>query len=150
VLACYLSIFVIADAPAKARTLTPVEYIVSIQCADNSWVSYELAPGQVIEPISCNSSANPSEWCDYFNDPCRGARLRLVDLDGGDLEDGDVITVRGFDGFGSIRFSIAGTGGEPLAGYINIYDGDDEKFIIETVDCDYCSVAEGGGCPADC
>jgi hypothetical protein len=139
-----LALFVLADAPAKARTLTPVTYEVSLECADNSWVSYELGeePGNT---IYCDPSVNPTDWCTVFNDPCYGARLFLTDLDGGDLEDGDQIRVRGFNGFGYHTFSIAGTDGEPLSGIENIGVGDDDAiFVIETVDCDYCSVAEGG------
>lgn len=109
------------------------EYLVKLQCADDSWVT---AMGS--NPQCTTSPAFPQGG--YCSGAC--GVLQLIDLNGGDLEDLDTVRVKWLEIHGSSYFT-AKVGEDRLGWWYGTGTYSDE-FELETLDCDHCSVSEGG------
>ncbi len=131
-----LVLAVVFGVSLTAKQIIEVEYRVAFQCADDSWVAAHYIQGQ----IECRNDSTGSVSAGWTRE------LWLVDLNGGDLEDGDQVAIEYHHPYQGFILSTEQYDGEPLwtePGYWDTATGD-EKFVIETLDCDNCSVSEGG------
>lgn len=110
-------------APARAQS-----YDVSVQCNSDDWVSNDT-----FSSITCDEAT------------ASGGILELSDLDGGTLDDGDVVTLMTYNVIEFTLISIDKYAGAPLDSWYDNQNSptDEEKFIIENLDCDSCQIQDG-------
>lgn len=116
--------FVLTATPASAQST-----YFSLQCNSDDWVL--SLPYDV---LSCDESS------DSVN-----TDFQLYDLDGGSFEDGDTIALAAVNVAETNLVSVDLYGGSPLDTWFDDQSNptNDEKFIVENLDCDSCQIGDG-------
>lgn len=127
-----LALLVIVGLIAHERGATAVsvtEYYYGLQCNDDSYV--HMQTNSTTAPVVCSSGSSYSPG-------------QLWDLNGGSLEDGDhVAFVRVL--IDHLALSVS-DGTTPMYWMAPGYEHsltDSEKFVIENLDCDNCTITDG-------
>jgi hypothetical protein len=111
---------------AHARTTT---ITVAFQTEDDHWVS----------PLCCGQSG------DVYADATSPVNIELEDLNGGDLNDGDIVVLRTYGLWGAAAFSVADYSGNPIhsSNANTSSPTNTEKFYIWSGECEYCQIPAG-------
>jgi hypothetical protein len=107
------------------------EYDVAIQVYDDHW--FGATGGPLAADTLTADGSSPRTF-------------HILDVNGGDLEDGDTIALKVRTSFFGDFFVTTASGSTPIKFY-NTYEfdlSDDELFTVETHDCDNCSLSGGG------
>lgn len=101
---------------------------VKLQCNSDDWVN-----GWPRDPVTCDGTFNGVFSFD------------LDDLNGGDIEDGDIVSFVVNNIMEFTLISVDEFGGTPLDASYEDQNSptNNEKFVIENMDCDSCEVVDG-------
>ena len=119
---------VVAVGLLVGATPSWAQHSVKLQCNSDDWVV-----AWPYDSVTCDGGISST--------PSNG----LIDLNGGDIDDGDVVAIMVTNIMDYTLISVAEFGGAPLDAYYEDQNNpsNDEKFQIENIDCDSCEIVDG-------